>query len=214
MVIKRKGNLTREKILNCAKQDFYDRGYNDTQLKHIADEAGLSLGNLNYYFKKKDDLVKAVYNQFFSEIYAFIAAQGITDPVTQFALFQFVVYQKVLNDENNKRFYSEIIQNKSNYRVMHELIRKKYHDMLLSLDRQVSDLDFEIIVMTEFGARREIFLNYFDGRFPLSLDQLCYHLIRNTYKHLEIPFDSFDTVITAARRFVAEQDLSPLCFLR
>ena len=72
MTIKRKGNITKEKILYYAKKEFYQNGYSKTQLKTIAEQADLSLGNLNYYFKKKDDLVKEIYNQFFTEVYQFI----------------------------------------------------------------------------------------------------------------------------------------------
>lgn len=213
MAIKRKGSLTRDRILHCAQKEFYAKGYKAAQLKSIADRAELSLGNLNYYFKKKDDLVTAIYHQFFTEIDQFIETQGKFDPLTQFAFFQFIVYRVVLRDEKNSRFYCEIIQNKSNYRVMHELIRKKYKDILEDLGRETSELDFDIMVLSEFGARHEIFLNYFDDTLSLSLDQLCCCLIRNTYKHLEIPFDTFDGLMDKARRFVLEKDFSQLRFL-
>ena len=90
MAIKRKGNLTKEKILHFAKDAFYQNGYHATQLKSIAALADLSLGNLNYYFKKKDDLVEEIYRQFFTDIYHFIKKSAVINPLEQFCLFQFM----------------------------------------------------------------------------------------------------------------------------
>lgn len=213
MTIKRKGNITKEKILYYAKKEFYQNGYSKTQLKSIAEQADLSLGNLNYYFKKKDDLVKEIYNQFFTEVYQFIKDNHIYDALKQYCFFQFVIYNIVLTDENNKRFYCEIIQNKSNYRVMQELIREKYHDILDSLQRSLSPLEFEIIILTEFGARREIFLNYFDGLLPMTIDQLIYYLIKNTCKELDVPLDVVDDLIECSHDFIEKKDITQIKFL-
>lgn len=213
MAIKRKGNLTKEKILHFAKDAFYQNGYHATQLKSIAALADLSLGNLNYYFKKKDDLVEEIYRQFFTDIYHFIKKSAVIDPLEQFCLFQFMVYTIVLTDEHNKRFYCEIIQDKSNYRVMHGLMREKYHEMLDALGHSPEHLDFEIILLAEFGTRREIFLNFFAGDLHLTLDQLVYYLIRNTCKNLEVPPSVFENLMTFSHHFIAEKDFSHLKFL-
>ena len=63
-----------------------------------------------------------------------------------------MVYTIVLTDEHNKRFYCEIIQDKSNYRVMHGLMREKYHEMLDARGSSPEHLYFEIILLAEFGT--------------------------------------------------------------
>ena len=100
----------------------------------------------------------------------------------------------MLTDENNKRFYCEIIQNKSNYRVMQELIREKYHDILDSLQRSMTPLEFEIIILTEFGARREIFLNYYDGLLQMTLE-------------------AFNDLIECSHDFIEKKDITQIKFL-
>lgn len=213
MTIKRKGNITKERILYFAKKEFYENGYSKTQLKSIAEQSELSLGNLNYYFKKKDDLVKEIYNQFFTEIYQFIEAQRVQSALQQYCFFQFIVYHIVLGDERNRRFYGEIIQSKSNYRVMQELMHVKYRDILDELHIEWTPLAFEFMILTEFGARREIFLNYFDGHLPMTIDELIYHLIQNTCKKLDVPPKTFEDLIERSRCFIANQDFSQIKFL-
>ncbi|MDR1481965.1 MAG: TetR/AcrR family transcriptional regulator [Synergistaceae bacterium] len=57
--VKKKGAL-REKILETARDLFNRRGYNEVSMRNISDELGISVGNLTYHFKKKEDLVEAV----------------------------------------------------------------------------------------------------------------------------------------------------------
>ena len=50
----------REKLLDAATLLIYKQGFNQTSLADIAEESGVPLGNVYYYFKTKDDLVRAV----------------------------------------------------------------------------------------------------------------------------------------------------------
>lgn len=47
-------------ILETAKQLFNEHGYNQVSMRNIADSLGISVGNLTYHYKKKEDLVEAV----------------------------------------------------------------------------------------------------------------------------------------------------------
>ena len=50
----------KEKILFTARELFNERGYNDVSMRNIADALQISVGNLTYHFKRKEDLVEAV----------------------------------------------------------------------------------------------------------------------------------------------------------
>lgn len=56
----RKGEHNRDKIVEAASRLFYEHGYNTTSLKDIADSTGIPKGNFYFYFKTKDELLKAV----------------------------------------------------------------------------------------------------------------------------------------------------------
>ena len=55
-----KGELTRSDIVECAKQLFYEHGYEGTSFTDIVESSGLSRGNIYHYFKTKDDILQAV----------------------------------------------------------------------------------------------------------------------------------------------------------
>ncbi|MEG2285928.1 MAG: TetR/AcrR family transcriptional regulator, partial [Eubacterium sp.] len=69
----RKGTLTKQNIINAAKQLFYENGYNKTGIQDIADFADVKLGTITYYFKKKDDMISDIYNTFFMELYDYVS---------------------------------------------------------------------------------------------------------------------------------------------
>lgn len=56
-----KGEQTRTLILETALSMFYERGYEETTMRAIAREAGVSLGNAYYYFASKENLIQAIY---------------------------------------------------------------------------------------------------------------------------------------------------------
>lgn len=58
-----KAEETRARILNAALDLFRRKGFDQTTLREIAAEAGVSLGNAYYYFDSKEALVMAFYQR-------------------------------------------------------------------------------------------------------------------------------------------------------
>jgi AcrR family transcriptional regulator len=54
---------TRRAIIEAALRLFRERGYDDTTMRAIATEAGVSVGNAYYYFESKEHLVQAFYDR-------------------------------------------------------------------------------------------------------------------------------------------------------
>lgn len=50
----------RQRIIEAANRLFYIKGYNQTSFADVADEIGISKGNLHYHFRSKDDLLVAI----------------------------------------------------------------------------------------------------------------------------------------------------------
>lgn len=56
----KRGKQSAADILNAASQLLIDAGYHNFSLRRVADAAGISLGNLQYYYPNKDSLVEAM----------------------------------------------------------------------------------------------------------------------------------------------------------
>ena len=57
----KKAGKTRARILDTAMRLFRERGYEETTMRAIAEEAGVSLGNAYYYFSSKERLIQGFY---------------------------------------------------------------------------------------------------------------------------------------------------------
>lgn len=60
MVVREKTEQVREQIVRAADRLFYQKGYNLTSFSDIAMASNVPRGNLNYYFKTKDEALVAV----------------------------------------------------------------------------------------------------------------------------------------------------------
>ena len=71
----------RERLVDAATQLIHSQGYAQTSLADIAEQSGVPLGNVYYYFKTKDELGGAVMekqaDQFFDK---FAQWDGLADP--------------------------------------------------------------------------------------------------------------------------------------
>jgi AcrR family transcriptional regulator len=62
-----KAARTRAAILETALRLFRERGYEETTMRAIAAEAGVSVGNAYYYFASKEHLIQAFYDQAYEQ---------------------------------------------------------------------------------------------------------------------------------------------------
>ena len=62
-----KGEQTKALILDTALEMLHERGYQNTTMRAIAEQAGISLGNAYHYFGSKDHLIQAFYHRVHAE---------------------------------------------------------------------------------------------------------------------------------------------------
>lgn len=64
---------TEEKFKEAARIVFTKKGYAATKTRDIADEAGMNLSLLNYYFRSKEKLFEIVMQEKLQQLFAFIS---------------------------------------------------------------------------------------------------------------------------------------------
>lgn len=66
---------TKQKIIDAARILFTQKGFSATRTRDIAEEAGINLALLNYYFRSKQNLFQIIVEEKFDELF------GIINPV-------------------------------------------------------------------------------------------------------------------------------------
>jgi TetR/AcrR family transcriptional repressor of nem operon len=70
----------RERLVDSAMRLFYSRGFSRTSLADVAEDCGMAIGNVYYYFKTKESLAEAVIAAYHIKIFEWhaLASQAPT----------------------------------------------------------------------------------------------------------------------------------------
>lgn len=98
-----KGEQTRNEIIEAAKILFYHRGYAQTSFSDIVDQTDICRGNINHYFKTKNDILEAVIEQRVAEYKAVFSGWEKQYPEPKDRLHCFV--QMVASNSSNLTRY-------------------------------------------------------------------------------------------------------------
>jgi hypothetical protein len=88
-----------------------------------------------------------------------------------------------------------------------------YKNIIQSLNLELSDTDFEIFILTEFGSRREIFLAYLSEELTISFDDLIVYVLTNLCKNLSVEATEITEMLEIAADFFNNNDYSHVKFL-
>lgn len=80
---RRSGARTAQKILDAARELLMSKGHSKFSVRNVAETAGLTLANLQYYFPKRDDLIHAILadtGRRYEQRYAELIADSSDDP--------------------------------------------------------------------------------------------------------------------------------------
>ena len=121
-----KGERTRQRVLDAAREVFERDGYHATRVADIAAGAGVAQGTFYKYFRSKDDIFRALTNQVVMEMMERTRRheERVDDPVTRITLANWrylsayrddadylaVVWQ-VMSDADYRDFWVRVRQN-------------------------------------------------------------------------------------------------------
>ncbi|NTU89465.1 MAG: TetR/AcrR family transcriptional regulator [Actinobacteria bacterium] len=169
-----KGIETRSKIVEAAKKVFYNHGYKNGTVTMITEEAGVSLSAIPYYFGKKEEIVKTIYNEFLESIYASLQ-ENLPEQPDSFLMHFYaskIYYYIILGDENNWRFYREVNLAEQNYMMAYPFIDAVYDNYAKDFNIPISQTKRQMIRITDGGARREILDCYYKKVIDVPVDYL------------------------------------------
>ncbi|MEL6836506.1 MAG: TetR/AcrR family transcriptional regulator [Bacteroidota bacterium] len=115
---------TKEKIKSAALSLFNEHGYFSITIRQIAQELGMSSGNLNYHYPKREDILEALYFDMVQHFDARVAAL----PQREISLSQIRtdIYDSMVIMANYRFFWTDL------YRLLHlsTLINEHFNQAL------------------------------------------------------------------------------------
>jgi AcrR family transcriptional regulator len=107
---RREGNETAPRIVLAAREILMDEGYAQFSMRNVASRAGMHLNNVQYYFKTREHLVRALLEDTGSRYrasYDRLLADAPADPVARFnALIEFSLHD--ISTWETRRFFIQL----------------------------------------------------------------------------------------------------------
>ncbi len=100
---------TRNRILQAARELFYEQGYENTKIRDICKKAEMrNQASFYQYFDDKLSIVNGITEEFISSLMDF-DRKYITErnPLVRFMIVQQINLSKIIIDEKNSRYFSE-----------------------------------------------------------------------------------------------------------
>ncbi|MDD3306226.1 MAG: TetR/AcrR family transcriptional regulator [Acetobacterium sp.] len=212
-----KGEMTKERIYTSAKKLFYNHGYNATTIQQIANDSATTLGSMTYHFATKDTFVAKIFDDYLSAIDESLKEKLIGyKPINAFEkhfYLTMVWYHYLLSDPHVKNFYYEISKNDSLYPFLHGKMGEIYHDFVIDYNLRIRPIEFDALLIADFGARRELTRAFCESRIKMPVEDFSILIITNTARCWGIPQKSIYRVSYEALLFFRDHDFSEIKLL-
>ncbi|QSX08140.1 TetR/AcrR family transcriptional regulator [Alkalibacter rhizosphaerae] len=218
------GIETKRLLLKSSSKLFCKYGYNKTKMQLIADNTGITIGSIGYYFRKKEDIAGELLKRYISKIYRFILqhSDGPIDSFTLHVTASLPYYKNIYKNKATRKFYYELItsgslhsdvnSNNSFRKMMDNLNRKIIKENGVVLD------DFRKTAVTIFnsGGRNAMILKLMENYFDVDeIDEAINYIGVGTGSVLGVPQDKIGIAIDYCNSFykIHQQELDGFCVL-
>lgn len=210
-----KGMITEKKILETAKELFYNRGFSDTTVKEICNQSNVKLGTFTYYFSTKEALVSDIYAEYIMKIYNYIGyvENRKMNRLEKNTIASFIYYEILFKDDNIVKFHYDILTKLSIFTVVGKNLRRFYSNFARDFNLNIDEKEIIRIFSADCGIRRELILEFIENKlFDNSLD-LTITIYTMMGRLLKIDEKIMNEYIERAIEFVKKNDLSHIKLL-
>ena len=126
---------TKQKILDASLHLFNENGIVNVRLQQIADETGISVGNLAYHFNNKEAITECLVTNVINALQDVLRQYGKYAALVDLDFFFKEFYRLC----NQYRFFNfDILEIKRNFPVLYELLQPLFNKVKLQLERRLN----------------------------------------------------------------------------
>ncbi len=171
---------TKEQIIQVASQSFFQNGYQNTTVRSIAKDCGISVGNVTYYFKRKEDMLLGFYTRSMDQIYEVYQEHEElhTGGAADFIAIRFVFLYWMRQSPMMFRLYHDTL--------LVDVIRDEYDRCNNRLLRETAEKDLKgktvqdiyMISLASSGSEQELMDYYYERQEELDFQYLISYAFR------------------------------------
>ncbi len=184
-----------KKILKTAIQSFMKNGYEETTIRSLAKELDLAVGNINYYYPKKEDIVKdyhnAVLEAFLSEVTK--NTDDTSDPWITYFAAEYSFMSFIATDIPTNTLYKSFTAVKA----LRDFYTEKHQELFLSIFKTLPSTKEEIYLSTLAMCSLEFTLiTRFDAhQKDWDFDDIMQHIFETRLSFLHLSLSDYQDII-------------------
>lgn len=181
---------TKWKIVLASEQLFRKHGYEGTSMRMLANACGMAVGNLCYYYPKKEDLVMEDHNILTDAFFSLTADdEPEGDPWVTYIAAEYDFLLRIYQDSELLSLYREVI----NVPALRQDYYQKHHDLLQKYfsaeDFGLSERDFYLSTVA-FCSLSYQMLEQYDGLHSDALEEKLVDVFRTRFLFLGLDPDA------------------------
>lgn len=148
----------RKAIVDAAKDEFLQKGYNDASMRSIAQKANMTVGNLYRYFESKEEINRVIVSDTFSKIdYVLktLTANSVSMEARVFSLVPNVKDMLKLMDELSNKLVDIYKENIIEFKIL--MLHSKLNEELVEwFSNVINALISQHFMLSDFDDERKI----------------------------------------------------------
>lgn len=180
----KKSGETRERILKAAGRLFEARGYYETGLGDIAEEAGLGRASIYYHFPDKEAIARALFDSIADRI--FVAAEGVVGEGGDLLLLVLIEYILLFRDialnRKTQAVYYDLVQyadyDAANIERIKRTSFRHARELAAAYGARLSDRRLDAMILTSDAFAKAVFKGIMKGTLDFSLEEATDYFCR------------------------------------
>ena len=116
-------------IIGTSRRLFEQEGYGSVTMREIADACGISVGNLTYYYHRKEDILMTIHDQIMNAFTDSIATEErLQTGLSGYFAAEYAFMNYIIHDEALSSLYNQVI----NVPALRSSYIQEHHDLFLS----------------------------------------------------------------------------------
>ncbi len=212
-----KGLRTKNRILEIARQEFYEKGFAKSSVKEICEKVGIRTGTFAYYFKTKEDLLREIYSNLHLQTYAFVNSytQGLKINSIEKNVYHYYLYfYSVLKDKKTTEFHADTLRRESINRLLGHNYRHVYRQFAKDIGLSITAEELRKLSLADLGVRREVILDFIENpKEGSTIDDLIHDIYIFRSRLFKIEESAMEVYLENGKNFKNSFDHSKILFL-
>ncbi|MGN1389560.1 MAG: TetR/AcrR family transcriptional regulator [Bulleidia sp.] len=116
-------------IIDTSRSLFEQEGYGNVTMRQIADACGISVGNLTYYYHRKEDILMTIHDRIMNAFTDSIAAEErLETGLSGYFAAEYAFMNYIIHDEALSSLYNQVI----NVPALRSSYIQEHHELFLS----------------------------------------------------------------------------------